>query len=65
MGYLVKSLVEAVSGFHGLYNDCVTVGSSVGLLQEVVSCLTGGRVDLAGYVLILIGFGVVRYSFVK
>ena len=52
IGYLVKSFVEIVAGFHGLYNDRVTTGTAVGLFQSVVSDLTGGRVGLAGYVLI-------------
>ena len=62
IGYLDKSSVEAVSGFHGLYNDFVTIGLVVGLFQSVGSGLTGGQVDrsqsqgmfcrVVGYVLI-------------
>lgn len=65
IGYVDSNFVETVAGSHGLYNDCVINGLFVGRFNESVVTGLTGRLDLAGYVPINIGFGVVRYSFVN
>ena len=54
IGYLAEAFVETDTGFQGLYNDCVTVSSVVGI-RRLDLVVLGLAVRLGMYLSVYLG----------